>query len=240
MALPCGPGRAPRNYGGPEETRPGDPRKRPWGRPQHGARDARCDGYRNGHEVRRALRHTDNDGDALTSEGVAAAESIRAGAALPALHLFGSTGAARATEMVEILRRGAGQEDVRVTVVPGLRSSVEDRWRAASGAARQGMLTWRRCATVDPDLVEKEAMLLGLRFEACSTPCPTMAARWSSATARPTRRCSAWRARWSPRWARAKASLSSRTTAGSGSAGSEGSARTESRLRPNQRGTMAR
>ena len=106
------------------------------------------------------LRHTDNDGDALTPEGIAAAESIGRDQLSPPYTLFGSSGAARATEMVEILRRSAGQDDVPVTVVPGLRSSVEDRWRAASGAAGKGadLEAMRR---VDPDLVEKEAMLLG-------------------------------------------------------------------------------
>jgi hypothetical protein len=50
---------------------------------------------------------------------------------------FISTGAARATQMLEILRSAAGQTD-RLVDVPGLRSSVEDRWREAAGAAGQG------------------------------------------------------------------------------------------------------
>jgi hypothetical protein len=62
--------------------------------------------------------------------------------------------------MVEILRRAAGQEDLPVATVPGLRSSVEDRWRAAAKAAGKGA-TLELMRSVDPDLVEKESMLLG-------------------------------------------------------------------------------
>ena len=106
------------------------------------------------------LRHTDNDGDKLSAEGIAAAEAIGRERLTPPYTLFCSTGAGRATEMVEILRRAAGQEDVPVTVVPGLRSSVEDRWRTAAKAAGKGadVEAIRAC---DPDLVERESMLLG-------------------------------------------------------------------------------
>jgi hypothetical protein len=106
------------------------------------------------------LRHTDNDGDTLTPEGVLAAETIGRERLTPPYTLFGSTGASRATEMVEILRRAAGQEDVPVTVVAGLRSSVEDRWREAAKAAGKGA-DLEGIRTIDPDLVEREAMLLG-------------------------------------------------------------------------------
>ena len=106
------------------------------------------------------LRHTDNDGDQLTPEGVAAAEAIGRERLTPPYALFVSTGARRATEMLEILRRSAGQEDVPVTVVPGLRSSVEDRWRTAAKAAGKGA-GLEAIRTVDPELVEKESLLLG-------------------------------------------------------------------------------
>jgi hypothetical protein len=106
------------------------------------------------------LRHTDNDGDRLTSEGIAAAEAIGRERLTPPYALFGSTGATRATEMVEILRRSVGQEDVPVTMVRGLRSSVEDRWRTAAKAAGKGA-DLQAIRTVDPDLVEKETLLLG-------------------------------------------------------------------------------
>lgn len=106
------------------------------------------------------FRHTDNEGDSLTSEGVAAAESIGRERLSPPYALFGSTGAHRADQMVEILRRAAGQEDIRVTAVPGLRSSVEERWRAAAKAAGKGA-TLEQMRSVDADLVEKESALLG-------------------------------------------------------------------------------
>ena len=106
------------------------------------------------------LRHTDNDEDRLTPEGIAAAETIGHERLTPPYALFGSTGARRATEMVEILRRVAGQEDVPVTVVSGLRSSVEDRWRTAAKAAGKNA-DLEAIRTIDPDLVDKEALLLG-------------------------------------------------------------------------------
>jgi hypothetical protein len=62
--------------------------------------------------------------------------------------------------MLEILRRAVDQDDVPVTEEPALRSSVEDRWRAAAKAAGKGadVEAMRR---VDPDLVERETLLLG-------------------------------------------------------------------------------
>jgi hypothetical protein len=106
------------------------------------------------------FRHTDNDGDSLTPEGIEAAQSIGRERLSPPYALFGSTGAHRATQMVEILQSAARQEDVPVTVVPGLRSSVEDRWRAAATTAGKGA-TVEEMRSVDPDLVEKESLLLG-------------------------------------------------------------------------------
>ena len=106
------------------------------------------------------LRHTENDGDRLTPEGIAAAEVIGRELLTPGYALFGSTGAGRATEMVEILRRIVGQEDVPVTGFEGLRSSVEDRWRTAAKAAGKGADV-EAIRARDPDLVEKESMLLG-------------------------------------------------------------------------------
>ena len=105
------------------------------------------------------LRHTDNDGDHLTPQGVLDAEAI--GRRLhPPYAAFVSTGAARCTEMLEVLRRAAGQEDVPITAQPALRSVVEDRWREVAKAAGKGadLEAMRR---IDPDLVEKESILLG-------------------------------------------------------------------------------
>ena len=106
-------------------------------------------------------RHTDNDGDELTAQGVAEAEAIGREGLRPPYAAFISSGAARATQMVTILRHAADQDDVPVSEVPGLRSTVEDRWRAAAGAAGKGA-TVEQIRTVDPDLVEHEERLLGL------------------------------------------------------------------------------
>ena len=105
-------------------------------------------------------RHTDNDGDHLTPRGVADAEAIGRERLHPPYAAFVSTGAARATQMLEILRHAAGQDDIPVTAAPGLRSSVEDRWRdAARAAGKRADLEDIRA--IDPDLVERESWLLG-------------------------------------------------------------------------------
>ena len=106
------------------------------------------------------FRHTDNDGDELTEAGIAAAEAIGRERLTPPYALFGSTGARRATEMVQILRRAVEQDDVPVTEITGLRSSVEDRWRTAAKAAGKGADV-EGIRAVDPDLVEWESLLLG-------------------------------------------------------------------------------
>jgi hypothetical protein len=105
-------------------------------------------------------RHTDNDGDRLTPQGVSDAERIGRDGLHPPYAAFVSTGAQRATQMVEILRHTAGQDQVATTVATGLRSSVEDRWRAAAKAAGKGadLEAMRR---VDPDLVDRDSWLLG-------------------------------------------------------------------------------
>ena len=57
-------------------------------------------------------RHTDNDGDRLTDAGVAAAHAIGLDRLHPPYAAFVSTGAHRATQMLEILRHAAGDDDV--------------------------------------------------------------------------------------------------------------------------------
>jgi broad specificity phosphatase PhoE len=104
-------------------------------------------------------RHTDNDGDRLTAQGVSDAEAI-ADRLHPPYAAFVSTGAARCTQMLEILRRAVGQDDVPVTEEPALRSSVEDRWRSAAKAAGKGADV-EAMRAVDPELVGKESLLLG-------------------------------------------------------------------------------
>jgi len=105
-------------------------------------------------------RHTDNDGDRLTAHGVADAEGIGRQGLRPPYAAFITSGAARATQMVTILRRAAGQDDFPIVEVTGLRSTVEDRWRAAAQAAGRGA-TVEQIRGVDPDLVEHEERLLG-------------------------------------------------------------------------------
>jgi phosphohistidine phosphatase SixA len=105
-------------------------------------------------------RHTDNDGDRLTPRGVADAEAAGRHGMHPPYAAFVSTGAARATQMLEILRHAAGQDDVPITVTAGLRSSAEDRWRQAATAAGKGA-DLEAIRAVDPDLVERESWLLG-------------------------------------------------------------------------------
>jgi len=105
-------------------------------------------------------RHTDNDGDHLTPQGVADAEAIGRERLHPPYAAFVSTGAARATQMLEILRHAAGQDDIPITVAAGLLSSVEDRWRQAAKAAGKGA-DLDALRAVDPDLVERESWLFG-------------------------------------------------------------------------------
>jgi phosphohistidine phosphatase SixA len=104
-------------------------------------------------------RHTDNQDDQLSPDGVASARRIGAEGLHPPYDAFVSTGAARATQMLEILRSAAGQEDTPIVEQPALRSAVEDRWREAAKAAGTGDVEEIR--RVDPDLVEKETQLLG-------------------------------------------------------------------------------
>jgi len=66
-------------------------------------------------------RHTDNEGDRLTPQGAADAEAIGRDRLHPPYAAFVSTGAARATQMLEILRHAAGKEQIPVTVGKGFR-----------------------------------------------------------------------------------------------------------------------
>ena len=95
-------------------------------------------------------RHTDNEADVLTPEGVRAA--VETGS-----HLTGgydvlvSSGAQRATQTLACFLAGLGEKVPQgVLVEPGLRSSVENRWRAAYETAGSGALEALREA--DPEL----------------------------------------------------------------------------------------
>src|SRR5215211_4744211 len=109
-------------------------------------------------------RHTDNDGDQLSEQGIADAEAIGRTGLHPPYVLFVSTGAERANEMLRILRRAAGQEDAQIITETALRSAVEDRWREAAKAAGNGA-SLREMRAVDPDLVEHETRLLGAALQ---------------------------------------------------------------------------
>ena len=104
-------------------------------------------------------RHTDNDGDVLTEDGVRAA--LEVGAKLRGGdELLVSTGAQRATQTLACLACALGERVPGGLVVEsGLRSEVEDRWRAAYQEAGSGELGALRSA--DPELVEEDSATLG-------------------------------------------------------------------------------
>jgi broad specificity phosphatase PhoE len=103
-------------------------------------------------------RHTDADGDVLTPEGVKAALEIGARLA-GGYDLLVSTGAQRATQTLACFLAGLGEKVLRgVVVEPGLRSAVEERWRAAYERAGSGTLQALREA--DPELVKEDSAAL--------------------------------------------------------------------------------
>jgi Histidine phosphatase superfamily (branch 1) len=104
-------------------------------------------------------RHTDNDGDVLSDEGVAAA--LRVGAGLAGGYRLGvSTGAQRATQTLACFLAALGQPvPGGVIVEPGLRSGREDDWRQAYERAGSGELAALRAA--DPELVAEDSARLG-------------------------------------------------------------------------------
>lgn len=104
-------------------------------------------------------RHTDNDGDRLTESGIRAAvalgQTIEGG-----YRVIVSTGAQRATQTAACVIAGLGEKVADGVVVdPGLRSAVEDRWRAAYRIAGSGDLESLRAA--DPELVREDSATLG-------------------------------------------------------------------------------
>ena len=104
-------------------------------------------------------RHTDNDGDVLSDDGVTAALRLGAGLA-GGYRVAVSTGAQRATQTVECLLAALGQPVPDGLVVePGLRSEREDRWRALANETDGGDLAAMRSA--DPGFVDNEAAALG-------------------------------------------------------------------------------
>ena len=104
-------------------------------------------------------RHTDNDDDALSDEGVRQALDI--GAQLQGNYeLLVSTGAQRATQTLACFLAALGQKVPGGAVVEeGLRSKVESRWKAAYQEAGSGELEALRSA--DEELVEQDSATLG-------------------------------------------------------------------------------
>ena len=104
-------------------------------------------------------RHTDDDGDALSPEGVR--QALQIGAGLEGNYeVLVSTGAQRATQTLACFVAALGQKvPGGVVVAEGLRSKVEDRWKAAYQEAGSGELDALRSA--DPELVEQDSATLG-------------------------------------------------------------------------------
>ena len=102
-------------------------------------------------------RHTDNDGDRLSEEGVHQAREV-AGRLTPPYDLYVSTGAGRATQTLEIWQAELGA-DSPIQDEIGLRSDHEDRWKDAYAKAGSGELA--RMREVDPEFVRDDARVLG-------------------------------------------------------------------------------
>jgi broad specificity phosphatase PhoE len=104
-------------------------------------------------------RHTEADGDVLTSNGVRAAVDI--GSRLDGDYdLLVSSGAQRATQTLACFLAGLGRRfDHGVTVDPIFRSEMEERWfEAAKRGGGGGLESFR---AVDPALVDEEARRFG-------------------------------------------------------------------------------
>jgi broad specificity phosphatase PhoE len=104
-------------------------------------------------------RHTDNDGDALTGDGVRAALDIGA-------HLAGgytllvSSGMQRATQTLACFLAGLGQHvPDGVIVESGLRTEAEGRWREIYARTKKPDLA--SFQAVDPEFVALETASLG-------------------------------------------------------------------------------
>lgn len=104
-------------------------------------------------------RHTDNDDDVLSADGVR--EALTIGAQLEGRYdLLVSTGAQRATQTLACFLAALGQRvPGGVVVEQGLRSEFEDRWKAAYRKAGSGELDALRAA--DPELVGQDSATLG-------------------------------------------------------------------------------
>ena len=109
-------------------------------------------------------RHTDNDSDVLTTDGVESA--VRIGTGLEAHYdVVVSSGAQRATQSAACMLAGMARPVPGGVVVDvRFRSDVEDRWRAAYEAT--GLSDIESLRHVDPDLVERDSALLAAALRA--------------------------------------------------------------------------
>ena len=110
--------------------------------------------------------------------GWPAAEEIGRTSLHPPYAFFATTGAVRAVQTAEILRHAAGQDDLPILTVGGLRSTVEDRWREAAPPAG-GRADLEAIRGVDLALVDTETGLWARRCKRCSTRCRTAGGHWS-------------------------------------------------------------
>ena len=103
-------------------------------------------------------RHTDNTDDTLSPAGIRRALEI--GTTLHGgYQLLVSTGAQRATQTLGCFLSAMGQKvPGGVEVEEGLRSRVEERWKAAYQAAGSGDLEALRSS--DPELVNQDSAIL--------------------------------------------------------------------------------
>lgn len=108
-------------------------------------------------------RHTDDEDDALSEDGIR--DALEVGARLEGgYHVLVSSGAQRATQTLGCFLAALGEKvDGGVVVEPALRSEVEDRWKDAAKEAGGGDLDMLEQA--DPELVrdDSEALARGLR-----------------------------------------------------------------------------
>lgn len=132
------------------------------------------------------LRHTDNDGDVLTPDGVQSALALGS-SLVGGYQVIVSSGAQRATQTAACIVAGLGEHvPGGVVVEPGLRSTMEDQWRAAYRTAAASDLESLRAA--DPDLVATDSALLAYGLRRVFERLEDGTAPSRSGTAPPTRR----------------------------------------------------
>lgn len=104
-------------------------------------------------------RHTDNDGDVLSADGVTAAVNIGRDELDGPYALAVSSGAQRATQTIACMLAGLGQGVAGGVIVDeAFRSAREDEWRAAYQETGSGHLDDLRRAA--PELVDEDAEVL--------------------------------------------------------------------------------